>query len=58
MLSELLMQDAIATIMSRIEEKGMQTFVKSYEGAYFSIEVSKCKYSFGQIYAFMESLKT
>lgn len=47
LLSELLMQDSIAAIMSQFELLGMQTVVKSYDGSYFAIEVTKCEMSFG-----------
>ena len=51
------MQDSIAAIMSQFELLGMQTVVKSYDGSYFAIEVTKCEMSFGQIYALIESMK-
>ena len=56
-LRELLMQDTMAGIINQIEMKGMKARVQNYDGAYVVMEVSQCKMSFGQIYAFMESLK-
>jgi len=58
MLSELLMQDTMAGIMTHIESNGMHSYVKNFDGAYFAIELTKCNMSFGQIYAFMESMKS
>ena len=55
-LRELLMQDTMAAIMTEIDAKGMESRVKNYEGAYFIMEITKCKMSFGQIYAFIESM--
>lgn len=55
-LRELLMQDTMAAILFEVEKKGMTSSVKNYDGANFIIEITKCKMSFGQIYAFMESI--
>ena len=55
-LRELLMQDTMAVIMFEVDRKGMTSSVKNYDGANFIIEITKCKMSFGQIYAFMESI--
>ena len=50
------MQDTMAIIMFEIERKGMASSVKNYDGGYFQIEITKCSMSFGQVYAFMESI--
>ena len=55
-LRELLMQDTMASIMNEVDAREMESRVKNYEGAYFIIEITKCKMSFGQIYAFVESI--
>lgn len=57
MLSDLLMQEAMGTIKTRIEELGLQAFIKSFNGSHFTIEVDQCKHSFGEMYAFLESIK-
>lgn len=57
-MRELLMQDTMAAVVHEIELKdGMRACVKNYDGGYVSLEVTNCKMSFGQIYAFMEKLK-
>ena len=55
-LRELLMQDTMAAIMNEVDAKHMESRVKNYDGAYFILEITKCKMSFGQIYAFIESI--
>lgn len=57
MLAELLMQDTMASIISRLEGRGMTATIKNYDGSYFALEVTKCKMSFGKIYALLESMK-
>ena len=47
LLSELLMQEMMAGIISEIDRKNIIASVKNYDGAYFSIELTKCKMSFG-----------
>ena len=57
MLAELLMQDTMASIIGRLEGRGMNATIKNYDGSYFALEVTKCKMSFGKIYAYLESMK-
>ena len=59
MLAELLMHDSMAMIINYIEnsQSGVKARVMNYDGAYFVLEVTGCRQSFGQIYAFIESIK-
>jgi len=41
------MQEMMAGIISEIDRKNIIASVKNYDGAYFSIELTKCKMSFG-----------
>ena len=58
MLSELLMQDTMAMIIAHFEQNSMKANVKNFDGAYVQMEVTECQFTFGQIYAFVERMKT
>ena len=59
MLNELLMHDSMALVVNQIEncQQGVKARVMNYDGAYFVLEVTGCQKSFGQMYAFIESIK-
>lgn len=40
--------------MQEIDSKGMKSSIKNYDGAYFILELTQCRMSFGEIYAFLE----
>ena len=50
------MQDTMAALMQEIDSKGMKSSIKNYDGAYFILELTQCRMSFGEIYAFLESI--
>ena len=56
-LRELLMQDSMATILNHIEISEIKVRVQKYDGANFILELFECKFTFGQIYAYMEGIK-
>jgi len=47
LLCELLMQEMMAGIITEIELKNITATVKNFDGAYFSIELTNCRMSFG-----------
>ena len=57
LLRELLIQESVANVINSIERAGMKSYIKNYDGAYVSLEIFNCQKSFGQIYAFMESIR-
>ena len=47
MLTELMMQETMAGIIIDIEKKGIKSHIKTYDGAYFALELTNCNMTFG-----------
>ena len=47
MLTELMMQETMAGIIIDIEKKGIKSHIKTYDGAYFALELTNCDMTFG-----------